>query len=74
MIAAETDDGREVVQPEIGAQIVLAADVLSAIASAQVLRDVVTVNFNVVRELTVADLDDIDENTRIDAVKLLARR
>lgn len=52
----------------------IAADVLSAIASAQVKRDVVTVNFNVVRDLTIADLDDIDENTRIDAVKLMSRR
>ncbi|EYR81878.1 phage tail protein I [Shinella sp. DD12] len=49
-------------------------DVLSAIASAQSARDVVTVNFNVVRELTVADLNDIDETTRIGAVKLMSRR
>nr|WP_305111469.1 phage tail protein I [Shinella lacus] len=49
-------------------------DVLSAIASAQVARDLVTVNFNVVRDLTVADFNDIDERTRIGAVKLMSRR
>lgn len=51
-----------------------ARDVLSAIASAQVARDLVTVNFNVVRDLTVADLNTIDETTRIGAVKLMSRR
>ncbi|CAK7257554.1 MULTISPECIES: phage tail protein I [unclassified Shinella] len=49
-------------------------DVLSAIATAQVARDRVFVNFNVVRELTVADLDTITASTRIGALKSLPRR
>ncbi|MCB8835936.1 phage tail protein I [Aurantimonas sp. VKM B-3413] len=51
-----------------------AEKVLSALASAQAGRDRVFVNFNVVRDLTVADLRFVDADTRVGETRLTARR
>ncbi len=48
--------------------------VLNALASAQAARDRVFVNFNTVRDLTVADLRFVDAETRVGETRLVARR
>lgn len=49
-------------------------DLLEAIASAQVARDEVTVDINVLRPLTVADLATINANTKTGEYRLMIRR
>ncbi|MCO5082656.1 MAG: phage tail protein I [Rhizobiaceae bacterium] len=50
------------------------ADVLEAIGSAQSLRDRVSVNLNVYRPLTVADLETVTDRTRVGDYRLMTRR
>ncbi len=49
-------------------------DLLESIASAQGFRDEVTVDFNVLRRLTVADLATVTATTRIGEYRLMTRR
>jgi hypothetical protein len=49
-------------------------DVLNSIASAQALRDEVSVDFNVINPLTVTDFDAVTETTRVGATRMITRR